>query len=517
MTGTIGRYRRRRMAAVAAAGIAGALVLMAPAAATATVTATPARSGESSVTVTMTPELQTRIQRMVETFLADNPTVPGISVAVVTPDPAGADPVVTTFAAGVEDLVSEVPVQSTTQFELGSETKVFTAGLLASLVAAGTVSLDDPLQKYAPSGVVIPEWEDPDTHDKTPITLLDLATHTAGLTDAPPNFQDGCPAANPDCANPKPRYTPTMLWDSFETDCADTRPCPLWEPGSAWNYSNWGFALLGDIVAGLVTPGTVPPGETGPGEVFQDSLETTFLNELGMTSTTVEFPDTDPATPYDGDEPIHRWNNYDAYVGGGGLISTADDMGTFVAASLGYLPANASPGVKAVADIVSPVLPITQSCTPTIPPSTPPGNTCTTKDFDMGLGWERYPAQTTGITVPYAHKDGGTAGGSTDTLLAPSLRIGVTSMFNQNGAGIEQLAPRILSLLIAHQTTPGQATPPPVPATTPTPTPTPSPVPDPALANTGADVIVPGLGSLALLLAGLAVVVVRRGARVRRG
>ncbi|MEF2976254.1 serine hydrolase domain-containing protein [Subtercola sp. YIM 133946] len=314
--------------------IAGALMLVTPAAATAA--ATPAASAESSVT--MTPELKTQIQGMVEGFLADNTSVPGISVAVVTPGPMGTDPVITTFAAGVEDRISNAPVGAATQFELGSETKVFAADLLAYLVANGTVSLDDPLQKFAPSGVVVPEWEDPDTHDKTPITLLDLATHTAGLTDAAPNLQDGCPAVNPDCANPKPGYTPTMLWNSFTNDCADTRQCPLWKPRSAWNYSNWGFALLGNILAGLITPGSVPPGETGPGEVFQDSLETTFLNDLGMTSTTVEFPDTDPATPYDGDDPTHRWNNYDAYVGGGGLISNADDMGAFVAASLGYLP-----------------------------------------------------------------------------------------------------------------------------------------------------------------------------------
>lgn len=510
VTGRISRYRLR-VTGAAAAGVAAALVLTAPA----TATATPLRTAEASVT--MTPELQTQIQDMVETFMADNETVPGISVAVVTPDPAGSDPVITTFVAGVENRASGVPVEAITQFELGSETKVFTAGLLASLLSAGTVALDDPIQKYAPSGVIVPEWENPVTLEKTPITLLDLATHTAGLTDAPPNLYDGCPEEKPDehqpphdpphCANPKPGYTPAMLWDSFTEPCADTRQCPLWEPGTAWSYSNWGFALLGDIVAGLVTPGAVPPGETGPGQVFQDSLETTFLTDLGMDSTTVEFPDTDPATPYNGDTTIHRWNNYNAYVGGGGLISTADDMGTFVAASLGYLPADVAPGVQAVADTVAPVLPITQTCTPTAAP----GDACTATNFQMGLGWELRPALASGTTVPYAHKNGGTAGGSTDTLLAPSLRIGVTTMFNQNGADIEQLAPRILSLLVAAQGTPDEATP--TPTATPAPTADPSPVPGEALANTGADLLVPGLGSVSFLLAGVAVLLVRR----RRG
>ncbi|MCS5497428.1 beta-lactamase family protein [Cnuibacter physcomitrellae] len=475
------------------AAVAAALLVMAP---LSPATAAPEPAEHD---VTMTAELQARIDGMVRGFLVDNPSVPGISVAVVTPDPAGPDPVITTFSAGVEDRTSGVPVQATTQFELGSETKVFTADLLAYLVATGTVSLDDPIQEYAPAGVVVPEWEDPETHEKTPITLLDLATHTAGLTDAPPNLEDGCPDAPEKCANPKPGYTPSMLWESFSTDCADTRRCPLWKPGTAWNYSNWGFALLGDIVAGLVTPGPVPSAPTGPGEVFQASLETTFLNELGMTSTTVEFPDTTPATPYDGDAPTYRWDNYDAYVGGGGLISNADDMGAYVAASLGYLPADAPSGLKAVADSVSPVLPISQTCTPTVPAPTPPAsptNTCEDADFHMGLGWERYPARAEGITVPYAHKNGGTEGSSTDTLLAPSLHVGVSSMFNQNEAGIAQLAPRILSLLIESQASP-------------------LPAADPSLANTGAGAIGSGLTAAAFLFLGVAAVLVRRrtGAR----
>ncbi|GGI39684.1 hypothetical protein GCM10010988_25300 [Cnuibacter physcomitrellae] len=479
--------------ACAAAAATAVLLAIAP------LSAATAAPGPGEHVVTMTPELQSRIQGMVEGFLVDNPSVPGISVAVVTPDPAGTDPVITTFSAGVEDRTSGAPVQATTQFELGSETKVFTADLLEYLVDTGTVSLDDPIQKYAPAGVVVPEWEDPDTHEKTPITLLDLATHTAGLTDAPPNFQDGCPDAPEKCANPKPGYTPSMLWDSFSKDCADTRQCPLWKPGTAWNYSNWGFALLGDIVAGLVTPGAVPTAPTGPGEVFQTSLETTFLNELGMTSTTVEFPDTTPATPYYGDSETYRWDNYNAYVGGGGLISDADDMGAYVAASLGYLPADVSSGLRAVADSVSPVLPISQTCTPTVPapePPAPPTNTCESADFHMGLGWERYPAQAKGITVPYAHKNGGTEGSSTDTLLAPSLHVGVSSMFNQNEAGITQLAPRILSLLIESQASP-------------------TPTADPSLANTGVGAVGSGLTAAAFLFLGVAAVLVRRRAGTR--
>ena len=55
-----------------------------------------------------------------------------------------------------------------------SLTKIFTTDLLAKMVADGTVRLDDPLKKYAPQAAIVPERD-------APITLEDLATHTAGL------------------------------------------------------------------------------------------------------------------------------------------------------------------------------------------------------------------------------------------------------------------------------------------------------------------------------------------------
>jgi len=67
---------------------------------------------------------------------------------------------------------------------LCSLTKIFTADVLAKLVADKTLRLDDPLQRYAPAGTVVPKRV-------RPITLADMATHTSGLPrelgNAPPN------------------------------------------------------------------------------------------------------------------------------------------------------------------------------------------------------------------------------------------------------------------------------------------------------------------------------------------
>jgi len=61
-----------------------------------------------------------------------------------------------------------------TVIRLCSLTKIFTTDLLTKLVSDGTVRLDDTLKKFAPEGAVVPEKD-------APITLEELATHTAGL------------------------------------------------------------------------------------------------------------------------------------------------------------------------------------------------------------------------------------------------------------------------------------------------------------------------------------------------
>jgi D-alanyl-D-alanine-carboxypeptidase/D-alanyl-D-alanine-endopeptidase len=58
---------------------------------------------------------------------------------------------------------------------LCSLSKIFATDLLVKLVKDGTVTLQDPLQKFAPPHVRVAEY------DGTPITLESLATHTAGL------------------------------------------------------------------------------------------------------------------------------------------------------------------------------------------------------------------------------------------------------------------------------------------------------------------------------------------------
>src|ERR1035441_3482541 len=123
------------------------------------------------------------------------------------------------------------PVGNDTVFEIGSTTKVFTSTILADMVQRGEVSLDDPVAKYLPAGVKMPQ------RDGKQITLIDLATHTSGLPRMPSNF------APKDPRSPYADYTVASLFQ-FLSSYELKR-----DIGSQFEYSNMGVGLLGQALA----------------------------------------------------------------------------------------------------------------------------------------------------------------------------------------------------------------------------------------------------------------------------
>jgi D-alanyl-D-alanine-carboxypeptidase/D-alanyl-D-alanine-endopeptidase len=136
---------------------------------------------------------------------------------------------------------------------LCSLTKIFTTDLLAKLVSDGTIRLDDTLKKYAPEGTVVPEKD-------APITLEELATHTAGL-----EREIGVP----------PLRTPHFTYPDYETRWHWLAGAELrFTPGTQALYSNVGFDLLSDALA--------KASQTS----YATLLETRTLKPLRMWETT---------------------------------------------------------------------------------------------------------------------------------------------------------------------------------------------------------------------------------------
>jgi D-alanyl-D-alanine-carboxypeptidase/D-alanyl-D-alanine-endopeptidase len=140
----------------------------------------------------------------------------------------------------------------TSVLRLNSITKVFTTEVLVSLAADGKLALTDPLQRFA-GDVKVPAF------GTRPITLLDLATHSAGL---PREMGDVPEGANP-------RAWPTRE-DRWKWLPGYKLP---WAPGTVASYSNISFDLLADSI------------ETAAAQPYPDLLRTRVTAPLGMTDT----------------------------------------------------------------------------------------------------------------------------------------------------------------------------------------------------------------------------------------
>jgi D-alanyl-D-alanine-carboxypeptidase/D-alanyl-D-alanine-endopeptidase len=136
-------------------------------------------------------------------------------------------------AVGVINAKGEVATFGPAEavYEIGSITKVFTAVLLADMVERGEVALEDPVAKYLPKTVKVPE------RGGKQITLLDLVTHKSGLPRLPANLQPK------DMGNPYADYTAENLYAFLS---GYTLPRDI---GAQFEYSNLGMGLLGHALA----------------------------------------------------------------------------------------------------------------------------------------------------------------------------------------------------------------------------------------------------------------------------
>ncbi len=211
------------------------------------------------------------------------------------------------------------PVDGDTVFEIGSATKVFTALLLAEAIDHGELKLDDPISKYLPSSVKVP------ARNGRQITLLDLATHTSGLSRMPDHFAP----KNPE--NPYADYTVEQMYAFLS---AYTLPRDI---GAEYEYSNLGVGLLGHILA------------LRAGTNYEALVLERICRPLGMTNTQITLSldqNTRLATGHDAaGKPVANWD-IPTLAGAGALRSTANDLLKFLAANLGLVKSDLGPAMQ---------------------------------------------------------------------------------------------------------------------------------------------------------------------------
>jgi serine-type D-Ala-D-Ala carboxypeptidase/endopeptidase len=230
----------------------------------------------------------------------------GVGTVVGVIEPSGRRVV----AFGRSGAANGRPLDGDTVFQIGSLSKQFVGLVLADMVRRGEVALDDPVQKYLPRGVKMPERGQP-------ITLLDLATMRSGLPSMPDNFRL---EADP---NPTEAYSVQDLWQYLSA-------YPLTrEPGEKYEYSNLGFALLGRVL-GLRA-----------GKEYEVLLKERVLDPLGMRSTAFALtPEMASRLAPGHDRYLQPQDvrEMKALYQSGSLRSTANDLLTFIGAYLGEAP-----------------------------------------------------------------------------------------------------------------------------------------------------------------------------------
>ena len=233
--------------------------------------------------------------------IASAPVAHGEAPAIMLGVISGNDRMIRSF--GETALGSGVRPTATTEWEIGSITKTFTAMLLALNVQRGVVRYDDPLQKYVPDSVSVPSY-----HGR-PITLLDLATHTSGLP------------KDPDLSGVRHLDTATMYQrlEAYQLTRA---------PGREFEYSNWGFALLAHALM------------RATGDDYQNLVEREICGPLAMVDTRIDLTPQEVARQAQGYSPEgfprpHDNVTWPAFNGAGALRSTMDDMMRYLAYNMG--------------------------------------------------------------------------------------------------------------------------------------------------------------------------------------
>ena len=215
-------------------------------------------------------------------------------------------------SAGVRERTSNSRITASTVFRIASMTKSFTALAILKLRDEGKLSLEDPVAKWLPE---FARMELP-TRDTPPLRIRQLMSHSVGF-----------PEDNP-WGDQQLSATDAQLTERLRIGIPFSTP-----PGTRYEYSNYAFALLGRAVT------------KASGVPYERYVRSEILSKLKMDSTTFEFseaPAAERAVGYrlqpDGTYLEEAPLPHGAFGAMGGLLTTAADLGKYVAFHLSAWP-----------------------------------------------------------------------------------------------------------------------------------------------------------------------------------
>lgn len=226
-------------------------------------------------------------------------------------------------AAGIASQNGQVPMTQDTPIYIASITKLYTATAIMRLYEEGALSLDDPMSKYLPEGLIrgIHVYKGKDySHE---ITIKELLSHTSGIADYYTEKPKGGKSLFELFLE-----DPERSWTVDETiERAQKDLKPNFPPGTDASYSDTNFQLLGKVIEAI----TGKPLHT----VYEDFI----FRPLGLKHTWLTgrskpevAPSAPPADVFYKDMNITNTRSNGAYWADGGIVSTAEEMIIFLKA-----------------------------------------------------------------------------------------------------------------------------------------------------------------------------------------
>lgn len=232
----------------------------------------------------------TRIDSLMSSFYQSGH--PGAALAIVKDGS-----VVFKKGYGVADLDSKKPITSSTNFNICSMTKQFTAYSILQLQREGKLSLDNKLSRFFPNFA---------PRVAGSVTVRQLLTHSSGIVDHY-NVVD------------KSKFS--EFWDKDVLMAVRSVDSLYFPPGSRFRYSNTAFCLLSQIIENL-------SGETYPAYVRDNIFALLNMNRSNVMQP--DFKISDRAFGYECEKDSFTISDakeslFFSTMGDGGVYTSIDD------------------------------------------------------------------------------------------------------------------------------------------------------------------------------------------------
>jgi D-alanyl-D-alanine carboxypeptidase len=203
-------------------------------------------------------QVQPQLQHLIDSYLAGRAAIEGNSGVALRVEEGGAPPIA--LFAGNDGLPQKRKIDGHTLFQIGSNTKLFTAVLILQLEAEGRLTIDQTVGDFLPQ---YPAWKH--------VTIRSLLDMTSKL----PNYSETISVGRIVAADLHHQFSDADLIAAVYPGSSLPRP-------AKWFYSN-----TNNILAALII-------ETVTHMSFHDALDKYIVHPLRLTDTTYPVGETPP-------------------------------------------------------------------------------------------------------------------------------------------------------------------------------------------------------------------------------